>query len=565
MLIQKEKTKYCEYVLSFDYNQNVVDFCRYLKSALGWAEFSYDPEKKGWRFKDPEVINMLKNKFPYIQVGAEVAKEVSVFKQKRKEEKEKEQNATRIKEAKVSNLEIKGIKGELYEYQKKTVKWLIDNQGRGLLSLDMGLGKTLCSLAYIVHSKKEKVLVICPSTMKYVWAEEIKKWSGLKPWVIHSKSDLTLEEYKKHDILIVNFDILKKFITFLTSVKLDSIIIDESTYIKNPQSLRAKAVKIISKNISSVILLSGSPLLNKVIELFTSLNILDPIIWNNYYSFALKYCGAHQTKYGLDVSGASNLPELRERVSKHIIRMKKEDVLEQLPEKKFIDIPVRLNDDIQKKYELLENSFITYLKEIKKKSNIEIQKALMGETLVKLNELRMLTTEGKIDFARELINNVLLTKEKIVVFSVFNKPLQLLHEEFKEESVIIIGSVADKDRQKAIQDFQNNPNKRIFFGGMRSANMGITLTQASVVLFVDFDWTPENMKQAYSRIDRIGQKADSISIYQIIALDTVDQKMSKILKIKQEIINRLIDGKEVDDSELNSGTIINDLIESYIT
>ena len=89
MLIFKEKTKYHDYALTFDYEPTVVEYCQYLKSTLGWTEFQYDPDFKKWRFKDHEVINMLKNKFPYIQIGTEIAKEVSVFKQKKKRKKKK--------------------------------------------------------------------------------------------------------------------------------------------------------------------------------------------------------------------------------------------------------------------------------------------------------------------------------------------------------------------------------------------------------------------------------------------------------------------------------------------
>ena len=118
MLIQKEKTQYYEYALSFDYDQDIVEYCRYLKSVLGWTEFNYDHENKRWRWKDPKVIKMLKDKFPVVQFGEGLEKEIE--KQNLAQEKVKE-----IKEMKVSTLEIKGIKGELYNYQKLGVEFLL--------------------------------------------------------------------------------------------------------------------------------------------------------------------------------------------------------------------------------------------------------------------------------------------------------------------------------------------------------------------------------------------------------------------------------------------------------
>lgn len=460
-----------------------------------------------------------------------------------------------------TDFKINGISGNLYGFQKTTVAWLLNNQGRGLVSLDLGLGKTICSLAYVTHTKKEKTLVICPVSMKYTWKNEIEKWTKLKTLIIDSKSDVTLEDYQQYDIFVINFDILKKFFTFLTSVKFDCLIVDESTYCKNPKSIRAKATCLIAKRIESVILLSGSPLLNRVVELYTSLNILDPNTWNNYYSFVKRYCNAYQSKWGLDVSGASNIPELKEKISKYIIRKKKEDVLTELPDKKFINISIKLDSETQQKYQLLENSFIEYLKEIKNKSKREIQKALLAETLVKLNELRMLTSIGKINSTKEIIKDIINAGEKVVVFSSFNNPLKELQMNFEDESVIIMGNTSGEDRQKAIETFQNDPNKKIFFGGMLSANMGITLTAGSVVVFLDYDWCPENMRQAYSRIDRIGQKAKSISIYQMVAIDTIDQKMKKILDHKQRIIDQLIEGRATNVVEENK--IINEVLKTY--
>ena len=439
-------------------------------------------------------------------------------------------------------MEIKNIKGELYQFQKEAVEFLISKNGRGLLSLDMGLGKSFTSLAYTAHSNFTKIIVVSPASVKLAWENEVKQWTHLKPLMINSKTKLTIDEYDTHNIFILNYDILIKHFKFLTSFRFDSLIIDESTYIKNPRAKRTKAIKKMSKNISSVILLSGTPLLSRPIELFTTLNILDEDNWNNYFRYAYKFCKAWQSPWGLDVSGASNIPELREKLLTYMFRKRKDEVLFELPEKRFIDIPVELDYETNRNYRLLENSFVEYLRDIKNKKTSEIRKSLKAEQLVKLGELRRLTANGKVKPAEEIINSILESKQKVVVFSAFNEPLEILHEKFKDISVIITGSSTDVERQSAVDNFQNDDNIKIFYGGILSAGMGITLTAGQNVLFIDHSWTPASHHQSIDRIHRIGSKFNSISIYQLYAVGTIDEKMNEILNVKECIFNELIDG-----------------------
>lgn len=558
MKIIKQSTKKYTYKFEYSFDYSVLNFCRTLKDEYGYLSFGF--ESGSWRFNNLDFVKIIKDRYQDVEIGKEIKEDFKLFNLEKKKEKIKIKKAEELKNAVDSDLVVKGIKGKLYGYQKATLEWLLNNNGRGLVSLDLGLGKTFVSLAYVAHTMKKKTLVICPVSMKYTWLKETSQWTRLKAMVIDSKSELTLENYQKNDIFIINFDILKKFFTFLTSVKFDCLIVDESSMIKSPKAIRSKAVKTISEKINSVILLSGSPLLNRVVEIYTSLNILDPVKWNSYYHFVYRYCAAYQSRWGLDTSGSSRIPELKEKIDNLIIRKKKEDVLKELPDKKFIDIPIKLKSSIQKKYDLIEQNFIKYLKEVKKKNKKDIRKSLLAEQLVKLNELRQLASIGKIDSTKDLIQNIIDSGEKVLVFGNFNEPLNIFERAFKEESVMIIGSTSDVDRRKAIDEFQNNPKIKIFFGGMHSAGMGITLTAASNVIFHDFDWTPEVQRQCFSRADRIGQKANSINIFQVIALDTIDQKMVKILKKKQEIIDQLIDGKETKVKENN---LFKDVIDSY--
>ena len=559
MKIIYEPTQYFKFAIISEYSPELVTFCRWLKDDLGWKEFSFKDKK--WRFNDPKIIDIINGSYPKVEVDISVSSHIKKEELKKEENKLIAENAEIIKNKTESDLKINGIRGELYPFQKNGVEFLINNKGRGLLAFDMGTGKSFTTLAYIAHTKQEKTLVVCPSSVKWSWSSEISRWTKLKSVVIESKKLITLNDYRDNNIIIINYDILKKNYNLLSSVNFDCLVIDESTYIKNIRANRTKIVKQIAKKINSVILLSGTPILSRPIELFTTLNILDSVVWNNYYSYARRYCKAWMSPWGLDVSGSSNIPELKEKIKGLIIRKRKEDVLTELPDKRFIDIPIELDAETQSKYRMLENNFIDYLREIKNKTDKEIKKTIQAATLVKLGELRQLTSNGKIASAKEIIQNIIDSEEKVVVFSCYSAPLIELSNHFKKQSVIIMGSIGEIDRKNAIENFQNKKEIKIFFGGMLSANTGITLTAAASVLFVDYDWVAANMQQAWSRIDRIGQKAKSISIYQMVAINTIDQKMSKILKKKQEIIDNLIENKEIDKNKDTS--VINDLIKNY--
>ena len=555
MLIQKEQTKYHSFALSFEYEPTVVEYCQYLKLSLGWNEFQYDPDFKRWRFKDPEVINMLKNKFPYVQVSAEIAKEVSVFKQKKEEETAKEQNAKRIKEAKVSNLEIGGIRGELYNFQKLGVEFFINSGGRAILADDMGTGKTIQSLAYVVNTNQKRTLVISPASVKFSWKNECERWTKLKSFVVDSKTKFADIPYNV-DVVIVNYDVLKKHFNELMKYKWNCLICDEAHMIKNTSAIRTKAVKAIAKNIPSVLLLSGTPLVNRTIELYNLLNIVDPKVWNNWYSYAVKYCGGHQGQWGFEAKGSSNLDELKQRIGKYFLRRTKEEVLPELPPKIRTDVPMELIGEFHKQYKTAASSLAQYLRQYKKETDSKILKAVQAEKLVRINYLRQISSMAKVETAKELIQNIIDTEEKVVVFSCFNAPLLELQKSFPNESVMIIGDVDVGERGEIVKKFQEKSQIKVFLCGIKSGGVGLTLTAASNTIFIDYSWSSADMIQAEDRIHRLGQGAMSVNIYQIISKNTIDDFLKKLIENKKEIFDQLF-GNEI----IKKSSIIEEFIK----
>lgn len=559
MKIVKEPTTKFAYAFIYSFDIEVLALCRSIKNQLGYTQFGF--YEKAWRFNNLAAVDMIKEKFPNVEVDALILPDLQLFRLEKEKEKLRIKKAEELKKATDTNFIVNNIRGELYPYQKIGVQFLINNNGKALLADAPGVGKSFQALAYIAHNKISKTLIVCPASVKGAWESETEKWTRLKPFVINSKTNLTMDILNDHNIFIINYDILAKFLSTFLVARFDSLVVDECQYIKSASAKRSKCVKMIAQKIPSIILLSGTPLLNRPVELFNSLNLIDPVNWSDYYRFTKKFCNGHQGPWGYDVSGASNIEELQRSISHYFLRRTKDDVLKELPPKTFIDIPIELENGARSKYRYAEESFIEYLRDVKNKNREEINRSLSAETLTKLNELRILTSSGKVDTAKEIINNIMESGEKIVVFSVYNEPLNILKEHFKDSAVMLIGSTKEADRNKAISDFQNNDDKKIFLGGMKAAGAGITLTAAANVLLIDYPWTNADRDQAIDRIHRPGQTASHATIYQLIAKNTIDKRMQKILKDKEEIFNQLIENKKVVISKQTS--LIDDLIKSF--
>jgi len=559
MIIREDKTLLYNYSLENIYDINFFNHLKCLKERFGFRRMTFCDNK--WRFSDMEVAVAIKEKIPAVEIDSPIQMVFELAKMIEEDARIAEENAIKLKAARVSNLEVKNIKGNLFPYQKLGVEFFINNNGRGLLADQMGVGKTLQSLAYVAHSEFKKILIISPALVKYNWKKEVEKWTSLEAKVINSTDGLEdlVDKLKSREVFIINYDILKKFIGFLTAVNWDVVIADECHALKSPRAKRTKLATKIIRKIPRVLLLSGTPFLSRPAELFTSLNIIDPKNWGDYYSYSKRYCEGHQGRYGWDDRGASNIPELQQRISTYFLRRTKDDVLPDLPKKLFVNIPVVLSNDIASQYKLAEEEFGKYLIKVKKKTLGEVKKALQAEKLAKLGALRQLTTKGKFDSALEIIENILDSGEKVVVFSCYNEPLETLHKKFKNISVLLTGSVDAKTRGEIVDKFQADKNCRIFFGGIKSAGVGITLTSATNVLFIDFSWTPADHAQAADRIHRISATADHVTIYQLYSKGTIDEFMYNLLEKKQKLFDQLIEGKDVKISDNYTASIMSSI------
>ena len=226
----KEKTKYHAFAISFAVNKDTIEFCRSIKHKFGWKRFTYYMDK--WRFTDPEIILELRKEAPLI-LDPETQRLVQMEEMRNAEKEIIEKRAIELKTATDTAFHPESVKANMYPYQRIGVEFFLNNRGRAILADAQGLGKTLQSLAFVAHSNFKRTLIVCPASVKYSWADETRKWTRLTPDVVDSKEGADVLQESTAQVIIINYDLLEKFLPILTKQRWDCIILDEAHYIKS--------------------------------------------------------------------------------------------------------------------------------------------------------------------------------------------------------------------------------------------------------------------------------------------------------------------------------------------
>lgn len=444
------------------------------------------------------------------------------------ERQDKIKQLNEIKKNFEADTDVSHLKLPLMGYQRAGVAFLEAANGTVFLADSMGLGKTSQALAY-TSKMKQKTIVVTLASVKYNWKNEVDKFTNCSSIVIHDKS--TIEELKKYDYVITNYDQLKKWADVLIKMKFDTIILDESHSIANGASQRSKLVFKLFKKIKHRILLSGTPTRNKPMELFYQLKFLKPEEFTNKQDFGFRYCGPTTGYNGhWEFKGSSNLDELNERISPFYIRRLKEEVLKDLPPKRISNLIYQMDKEDRKAYDLLVQDL---------EKNKETKESILGRPAREkengLMSLMKLCSKQKvpyvIEYAKQMIQEDLSVTKKIVIFAHFKETQQLLSKAFDGISTLLFADMDGKERQASVDRFNNDPNVRVFIGSTLAAGTGINLTAADTVIFADILWTPAIMKQAEDRVHRYLQQKHTF-IYYMTFSDSVEEAIWSTLEKK---------------------------------
>jgi SNF2 family DNA or RNA helicase len=507
-----------KFVLTFDYDPRLVEAVK----AIPGRRFQNVQGRRSWVVPASSVDYLAKVAKDCGFTASQAAKDLA--------------KATRAmvvsSSAAKSDTEVAGLGGTLRPFQSAGVEYALKAQ-RTFIADEMGLGKTVEALAAVQAAQAFPVLVICPATLKLNWQREARKWLPGRT------TELMGASVPKADVVIVNYDILRKVKAQLIGFGFQTVILDESHYVKNYKAQRSVVAKAIADQAKLRLALTGTPLLNRPYELVSQLQVLDRLTdMGGFWPFVTRYCNAKKTRFGWDFSGAQNLGELNERLrSCCYIRRKKVDVLPELPDKVRSVIPVDLSN--LEEYQAAEADLKAFLKDFQSVSDEDIAKKMRAEQLVKIEVTKQIAAKGKLEAVVEWVTSFLETGEKLVLFAHHQSVVHKLGDTFS--APVITGETPLKQRQAIVDRFQTDPACPLIVCNIQAGGLGITLTAASNVAFVELGWTPAVHDQAEDRCHRIGQKS-SVNAWYFLANGTVDEIIYDLIAQKREVVDGATEG-----------------------
>lgn len=418
---------------------------------------------------------------------------------------------------------------------------------------DMGLGKTLESIATINKAGAFPCLVICPNTVKINWQREWHKFTDKKAMVLTDSVRTSWPFFWQtgmNQVFIVNYESLKKYfvrrinkaekwtlkdVEFHQTIKIfKSVIIDESHKVKSTSTQQSKFCKGIATGKEYIILLTGTPVVNKPNDLICQLGIMDRMNdLGGWKYFMSRYCSGP--------NGVSNLKELNYMLWKHcFFRREKSKVLTQLPDKVRQIVTCEITN--RNEYLDAERDLVEYLRRYKEADDEKVQKSLKGEVMVRIGILKDITARGKLKDVIDFVKDFRENGKKIILFCNLHEIVDRLLQAFPS-AVCVTGRQDMQQKQAAIDAFQRNPKTDVIICSIKAAAAGITLTASSNVAFIELPWTYADCDQAESRAHRIGQK-DSVNCYYLLGRRTIDQKLYRIIEEKKHISNAILGAED---------------------
>ncbi|MDE2022429.1 MAG: DEAD/DEAH box helicase [Patescibacteria group bacterium] len=472
----------------------------------------------------------------------------------------------------------------LFKHQKEGVAFL-KKKKRAILADQMGLGKTAQAIIAAGENSKKGTLIICPASLKLNWEREIRMIYPEDEIVVYDSVDVSNMKYaaiasvEKAPWTIINYDLLEKHSEWIVKEfkrdNLGTLILDEAHYIKNRKSIRAKESLAIAEHAEHVYCLTGTPIMNRPIEMFTLLKAIGHPLGKYITHFTKRYCGGqmktlvrdkhasrsffvmperaypfrmqrdrYQVITFMDENGATRIPELKEIVKEVMLRRTKQEVLD-LPEKIVSTVECTLGPEWQTRYDNAWDRYLDWLTAHPEGKNIN--NIVSAQQLVELMKLKQVCSQAKVLEVTEAIENARDQGEKVIVFSQFTETIERLKASLHAKNiraVTLTGSDSTEDRQRAVDAFQKVDDISVFIGNIQAAGVGITLTAASIVIFIDMDWSPAVNEQAEDRAHRIGQQG-TVNVYYYIVKGTIEEDIVQALLDKQGTIGNLMGGDGV--------------------
>lgn len=445
---------------------------------------------------------------------------------------------------------------KLYPYQKEGVRFAV-KAGKAIIADEMGLGKTVqaicCAEIYLRQKMAESVLIVCPNSLKYQWKSEIERWTATdKVLIIEGYASRRLESYGASvSYKIVSYQSLANDIKSLGRLSTDLLIMDEVQRLKNWNTQLAQAVRRIDSHYS--VLLSGTPLENKLDELVSVVQLADPYCLAPLYRF--RYDHIITDPASGKAIGYKNLGDIRERLKDTLIRRTRQSVRLQLPKRtdQFLFIPMTAEQS--SRHEELRTvvarlvskwSRTGYLSEEERRRLLLMlgQMRMLADSTFIIDQDKEKRRDTKVGELMNILTDALEgTEAKVVVFSEWERMARLVAMELDNRDIryeFLHGSVPAQKRDELIRRFENESDCRIFLS-TDAGSTGLNLQAASIIINLDLPWNPAVLEQRVGRIYRIGQEMP-VQVISLVSKDSIEEEMIGRLHFKRTMFEGALDG-----------------------
>ncbi len=451
------------------------------------------------------------------------------------------------------------IKAELFPYQKEGIEFAVFREG-AIIADDMGLGKTVQAIGTAVIKKVifdfKRTLVICPASLKQQWKNEIERFSNEQAVVVEGLPQEREQIYRKSKayFLILNYETVLRDSEAINKYQTDFIILDEAQRIKNYATKTSDAIKSLNKTHSLVI--TGTPIENKLIDLYSIVAFIDPYFLAPLWEFSYQHC-LFDEKMKNKITGYYNLTELKERLQSILIRREKRNVLKQLPDISEMDVPVEMHPK-QAQYHASYAKGIASILRKKFITPFDMQKLmlLLSKMRMVCDSTNLVDYETNYSPKLDELKDILFEKldintngKKVIIFSEWIRMNNIIGKMLRENNVgfaELSGNIPVKHRGKLIQKFEENKDCRVFLS-TEAGGSGLNLQVADTVVNFELPWNPAKKNQRLGRIDRLGQESSNLTVISFITRNSIEEKIASGLVLKQNLFEGVLDSESETD------------------
>ena len=451
------------------------------------------------------------------------------------------------------------IKANLFPYQKEGVEFVIFKKV-AIIADEMGLGKTLQAMTAAVLKKQlfgfSKTLVVCPATLKTQWKNEVEQFTNEKAIIISGTPKEREAQYKddSYFFFIVNYETILRDSLVINEAGMDFLVLDEAQRIKNFETKTSSSIKRLHAKHTLVI--TGTPIENRLIDIFSVVSVLDPYYLGPLWEFSYQHCLFDPEKTN-KINGYYNLQALNEKLSSMLIRREKRNVLDQIPNVQQIDVHVELSAK-QAEYHAGYAQGIASIIRKKFLTAYDLQKMqlLLCNMRMVCDSTYLIDEETNVSPKMEELKSILFdqcmlkdTNSKVIIFSEWVKVHKLIGQMLRQNKIGFVelnGKVPVKLRGELIKKFENSPECKVFLS-TEAGGAGLNLQVASTLINFELPWNPAKKNQRIGRIDRLGQKSNYLTIYNLITRNSIEQQIAAGLLVKQNLFESVLDGDSKTD------------------